>query len=423
MAGNKHPWRDVMSKNAWDTMRDRTNAKHTDIKARDPLGEIEKQLDEYHKIPKQDRKKFPKRIKALIVLAIEANKYLEAKYKQQSYQRTGNHKGIVQSENRLVKNNNNNNNNMENTIDRWVYSLAKRAVKKAGYLEDLYRHLIGDRGHLGSASAFLNYVQNKRESPYESRLTPGLLNLVPGVKPEKWDPFHRPIEVEIDEELRTRVTHPNAISHAFSEWCNSNNEIHFLEWLEDHSICRITKYLDETGTRNMPNPLGFGRVQYGLTNTMIQSTYPKNGKLHAKTLGKEEVESLLTTINKFVKRKPGQAYVWLNTGEILIGKHEVGVFHHSSFFSGGKVRCAGTMEAEDGIVTRLDNYSGHYRPTAQHVLTFLQFLHKHNVLGPSAKISAYGTHGVENLENLDWSEFLKQTQDKGLKSFPLPSSF
>jgi hypothetical protein len=45
-----------------------------------------------------------------------------------------------------------------------------------------------------------------------------------------------------------------------------------------------------------------------------------------------------------------------------------GAFNHSSFFSGGPVRSAGTMRVNGGRITRISNQSGHYSPTKEMVV-------------------------------------------------------
>lgn len=46
---------------------------------------------------------------------------------------------------------------------------------------------------------------------------------------------------------------------------------------------------------------------------------------------------------------------------------KAGTFHHSSFLSGKPVLCAGEITVQNGKLTHIDNLSGHYRPTKQHL--------------------------------------------------------
>jgi hypothetical protein len=48
---------------------------------------------------------------------------------------------------------------------------------------------------------------------------------------------------------------------------------------------------------------------------------------------------------------------------------ELGAFNHSSFFSGGPVRSAGTLHIQGGRIASVSNESGHYSPTATMIQT------------------------------------------------------
>lgn len=146
MAGNKHPWRDVMSFNAWQQVLTKTDFTN----AQDHLGKIGQLLQSYHALEKQSRGLFTARIQALEVLKKEADQYLQEKYRNGGYKRTDSHKGVMPENNvkkqSLAARGRSNNNNAntptlptatETSIDRWVYSLAQRAQKKADYLRTL----------------------------------------------------------------------------------------------------------------------------------------------------------------------------------------------------------------------------------------------------------------------------------------------
>jgi hypothetical protein len=47
---------------------------------------------------------------------------------------------------------------------------------------------------------------------------------------------------------------------------------------------------------------------------------------------------------------------------------QLGAFNHSSFFSGGPVKAAGTMEVAGGAIVEVSNESGHYSPTETMIL-------------------------------------------------------
>ena len=428
MAGNKHPWRDVMSFNAWQQVLI-IITKTAPPSAQDHLGKIGQLLQSYHALEKQSRGLFTARIQALEVLKKEADQYLQEKYRNGGYKRTGSHKGVmpeVKKQSLAARGRSNNNNNAntptlptatETSIDRWVYSLAQRAQKKADYLRTLSALPTMGGAPLGSFEKFLEYLQRKNAQSSDSPL----LSLVPGVKPEKWDPFHRPIEVNIKgtkEEITLEAAHPNAIGLAFIEWYNSRETKHFFEWLEGHPICTFTKYLDQSSTG--PSPFEFGCVQYG-SNAIVRVVSLGEGLLYARPFGDNFSAPAVLTTREGKKTKPGEAYVWLNTGELLIHPHHVGTFHHSSFDKGSKVRCAGTMDVQNGKITRLDNNSGHYRPSTRHFLTFLEILNARNVLDPRAHVSTHDLFDTDPTYGLkrpfDPAGFL--TAAKSLKSYPV----
>ncbi|HPF60362.1 MAG TPA: hypothetical protein PK820_16470, partial [Candidatus Competibacteraceae bacterium] len=305
MADNKHPWRDVMSLDTWQKMLNFTQTAIS-TNPQDPLNKISQQLTSYHQLEKPNQGIFSKRIEALKVLEKEAGQYLQGKH-HGGYQRGNSHKGgsSVNPRSLASRGSRSNNNSVstspslmpqEKNIDRWVYSLAQRARKKAHYLETLSQSLTG---HLNSYSAFFDYLQRKSNSSADSEL----LSLRPGVKPEKWDPFHRPIELEAKnnhQEFILKATHPNAISHAFVEWYNLQTQKHFFEWLEGHPICTFTKYLDACD----PSNFEFGRVQYD-SQSAVKEVFIKNGHLSAKSLtgGNHPCEPLNT--RGVAKQKPG----------------------------------------------------------------------------------------------------------------------
>jgi hypothetical protein len=53
---------------------------------------------------------------------------------------------------------------------------------------------------------------------------------------------------------------------------------------------------------------------------------------------------------------------------------QAGRFHHSSFLSGKPVLCAGEITVQNGIITHIDNLSGHYRPATQQLLDCVRVL-------------------------------------------------
>jgi len=55
---------------------------------------------------------------------------------------------------------------------------------------------------------------------------------------------------------------------------------------------------------------------------------------------------------------------------------KAGTFHHSSFLSGKPVLCAGELRVQNGRIVHIDNLSGHYLPTTQHLLDCVALLER-----------------------------------------------
>ncbi|KAL7243057.1 hypothetical protein ACSBR1_015465 [Camellia fascicularis] len=72
-------------------------------------------------------------------------------------------------------------------------------------------------------------------------------------------------------------------------------------------------------------------------------------------------------------------FVVSTSKRLYAGQKKKGLFHHSSFLSGGATLAAGRLEAEDGTLKSISPYSGHYRPTDDSLDNFLSFLNENGV--------------------------------------------
>jgi hypothetical protein len=77
-------------------------------------------------------------------------------------------------------------------------------------------------------------------------------------------------------------------------------------------------------------------------------------------------------------------FVMDNTGQIYVGSHKVGLFHHSSFLAGGDVAAAGELKASNGKIVSLTDKSGHYKPEVENDLQMINEL-----AAGGAKASSY----------------------------------
>lgn len=93
-------------------------------------------------------------------------------------------------------------------------------------------------------------------------------------------------------------------------------------------------------------------------------------------------------------------------GQLYVGSHSRGEFHHSSFLSGAAIQAAGEIRInKEGHITELTNKSGHYRPSKELMLNTLKVLQKAGVNLSEVKLTF-----MENGESFDYNSaenFLK----------------
>jgi hypothetical protein len=74
-----------------------------------------------------------------------------------------------------------------------------------------------------------------------------------------------------------------------------------------------------------------------------------------------------------------EIFVVSPTGEIHLAPHKIGKYHHSSLLAGGDVSMGGEMKVTKGKIDWMSNKSGHYNPSTEHFLQFLNFLDQDKV--------------------------------------------
>ncbi|TVU26907.1 hypothetical protein EJB05_29478 [Eragrostis curvula] len=72
-------------------------------------------------------------------------------------------------------------------------------------------------------------------------------------------------------------------------------------------------------------------------------------------------------------------FVMSTAKRLYAGKKEKGVFQHSSFLAGGTTIAAGRFTAENGVIKSIWAYSGHYKPSAENLSNFMNFLEDNGV--------------------------------------------
>ena len=76
-------------------------------------------------------------------------------------------------------------------------------------------------------------------------------------------------------------------------------------------------------------------------------------------------------------------------GKIYSNTHAVGIFHHSSFLSGGKVKAAGEWLVRDGKVIAITDKTGHYKVGAAHLAAFVKQLTEADAEGIASAVAAH----------------------------------
>lgn len=98
---------------------------------------------------------------------------------------------------------------------------------------------------------------------------------------------------------------------------------------------------------------------------------------------------------------PGSA-IWVQSPKdnFYAGDHIKGQFHHSSFLSGGEVKCGGEMQATQGKITRISAKSGHYQPTAGHFAIALLALEQLGLNLSAVKVVVWAVTRPDSMASL-----------------------
>ncbi|KAF5940585.1 hypothetical protein HYC85_021752 [Camellia sinensis] len=107
-----------------------------------------------------------------------------------------------------------------------------------------------------------------------------------------------------------------------------------------------------------------------------------------------------------IKGMPRAKWIFVvsTSKRLYAGQKKKGLFHHSSFLSGGATLAAGRLEVEDGTLKSISPYSGHYRPTDDSLDNFLSFLNENGVNLDEIEIRKAN----EDYENFEESKFNRE---------------
>ena len=94
------------------------------------------------------------------------------------------------------------------------------------------------------------------------------------------------------------------------------------------------------------------------------------------------------------KRPIGGCYIFALSSDgstLMAGAKKKGIFQHTSFFRGVPVQSAGKLHIKHAEITRVDLFSGHYRPKKVHGDNLIQFLRENPSFGGkrARKIAVY----------------------------------
>lgn len=166
---------------------------------------------------------------------------------------------------------------------------------------------------------------------------------------------------------------PHDTFNAFKEWERLPNTAKpYLDWLREEYLPRIFLSSEATKAQTILN----SRVSY-LTEIEREDKeiYINNGII----LNSAEEPFHTGSLSTSFSGKGWAIYVMATDNKIYAHSHETGIFHHSSFLSGGRVKAAGEIAVDQGRLVGISPKSGHYQPDAAMFLNMLTWLHSHNI--------------------------------------------
>lgn len=410
------PWRDIVSTDAWNHVvaNSESTAKISKVKSLQAkfdssvdtptrsLRKLGEMIATYHDVPKTDLKSLGKRIAHLSCIidaaeshlmrfSVDLDKAKERVVMRQVINTKTNGSSMVATP---LKKDATTGHYMQGSafdqsIDRTLLTLQNRGFRKAEYLSQLQKYYANHSQDPKALIAQLTAPQQKGAD---------WTGLAPGVRMEQLDPWHRPVEVQFDngklkesDELQDMYS----ASVAFAQWFHSvpQHNLPFFLWLEGHPICLSDDKDQVAGTRSVQYVKGAeGAAMAGAAHRLCL-VYPHGGLLWMDELKpggytrKASTDGYTCSSGKGVS--DAAAYVWTGR-EIIIAQHQESSFHHSSFTSGGAVRCAGMIKMDGGRVTYISNNSGHYKPDKGLLRNMVSYLQNLGVLAPTCKVQCQG---------------------------------
>ena len=140
-----------------------------------------------------------------------------------------------------------------------------------------------------------------------------------------------------------------------------------------------------------------------------------------KIIGTDESRLYITRDNNFVVngtpvRNSTYIYVWTKDG-ISVAPSSLGssvnmqIIRHTSLAFGQPVLCAGEITFYNGFITEVNNCSGHYRPSTQHLANFSNYLEKFENITFTYAESYQRGDGKTMLDRTIKAEVIKDLKD------------
>ncbi len=401
MAGNKDAWRDILSTTDWNSIVLQAAkpakkplvigasrmaappvatggwnaaAPNTATKTADQtLLLITQLINTYHALPKDDSTKFDDRIVKLKNLKIFCDKYLTL-LGNTHVPGTKSIGGKQQTD----------------PINVWVESLGKRAIKKAGYLEEMkewHKNAKNKYKNKFALTQFLLQLANDN-----SRDAGEKLHATPYATIEKVDPYHRQTFLFLDP-VKNSADPANEMGQALVDYLYgrpaatpdpaTNANASFYEWLEYHLFCTGTPGVTPGYGLHRPNRVNYENLD------LAHVFMPPNTMEYVRVVTSPAARQTLDTSTFGASGKGpanSAAFVWDQDCHLWMHEHGADGFVHASAKQGKKIRCSGMLVAVNGKATCVTNQSGHYQPSAQSIYYFVSWLQARNCIEPNAQI-------------------------------------
>jgi hypothetical protein len=273
------------------------------------------------------------------------------------------------------------------TLDRHLLTLARRSLRKAGYLKMLKQYYAP--GGAGYAHRSPQVLRALFQAPKE--VTNTAVGLEPELRLEQLDPVHRSNYEDMND---------GGCGKAFHLWVSDTRQDKpFFLWLENSLVCLEDDKI-QAAAQSIPYDRMDQRNSSGGHRQRIVCMPAPLTSFDLDKIGSAHSICSTATFSCDAPKDPSHAggggvaaYVWTEEGELFIGEHRGNVFHHSSFVSGRRVRCAGMIKIQGGYVTAVSNNSGHYKPRKAQLHNFVQWLQGAGAFAPNAVVEAFLGNG------------------------------